>query len=582
MADLNWKIAGRAGEGIAATTFLMGKIGQRAGLSVFEYSEYPSLIRGGHTSGQVRLSTIPISSQRRSVDLMVVLNEESISNHLEEFLPTTRFLIDTQDDKIDFSKYPTIQASQLVTVPMVSISREVTGKSLASNMVALAVSAYLLGLDQTVLHEVIRHFFAKKGDDVVAENIRAAEAGHAYAIEHCAPGTPINNNPTETNKASASLLMTGTEAIGFGALSAGVQYYSAYPMTPSSALMTFMADASTSWPLIVKHAEDEIAAINNALGASFAGTRAMTGTAGGGFALMVEAVSLAGVTELPLVCVVGGRPGPATGLPTWTSQTDLSFVMAAGHGEFPKVVLTPGNLEECFHLTRLAFEIAEQYHTQVYIIADKYLLESRMSIPKDLIPTEWTNTRTSLVSDPLPEDNSYRRYLDSPEGYSPRTIPGQPHGLHLVNSYEHDDYGYATEDAAIAAAMVEKRLRKLDGIRTLLPDPILLGKKNAERTLICWGSTRLVVEDVLHFFETHPEEPSVNAIHLSFMLPFKSESFLALVSEAKHLILIEGNRQGQAEHHIRAETGITVNDRIQRFDGRPFYAQDIIAKLINS
>lgn len=600
----NWKIGGKAGEGIAATTFLMAKIAQRAGLYVFEYGEYPSLIRGGHTTGQVHASTELISCQKRMVDLMVVLNEDCIRLHLEEFGDSTKFLVDTQDDKIDFSKYSQIKPDQVVSVPMVQLAREATGKSLASNMVALAVTCHLLELPLPTLEQVIYDFFIKKGQEVVDENIRAAKKGYAFissgesTLLSQPPTTAVeestlhSNPPTAKNlfeknsvplldassTPSSTYLLTGTEAIGFGALSAGVQFYSAYPMTPSSALMTFMADAQENFPLVLKHAEDEIAAINEALGASFAGVRAMTGTAGGGFALMVEAVSLAGVTELPLVCMVGGRPGPATGLPTWTAQTDLSFVLHAGHGEFPKLVFTPGTLEECFKITRLAFLLTEKYHTQAYIIADKFLLESRMTCAKELLATEWNNARYSLATDPLPEDNSYRRFQVTPEGYSPRSLPGQPHGLQLTNSYEHDTYGYATEEASMTKDMVDKRLRKYASMTNEVPAPVLIGPADAPVTLVSWGSTRLVTEEVMRQVNTNGNT-FINLIHILTMLPFKTDEFVELAKKAKKLVMVEGNATHQAETHIRAHTGIEFAHRINRYDGRPFYAEDIVQEV---
>ncbi len=572
--EINWKIAGRAGEGIAATSFLMSKICQRAGLEVFEYSEYPSLIRGGHTGGQIHAGD-HVTCQKKIVDLMVILNEQAISEHLQEFDDHTKFLIDTQDDKIDFSKYPSIHPEQIIVVPMVQIAREQTGKSLASNMVALAVSCHILGLDQTVLHDVIRSFFGRKGEEVVNENIKAAQAGYDYSVNTLHTATE-----PYTHTALTTYLMNGSDAIGLGALSAGVQYFSAYPMTPSSTLMTFMADAQANYPLVVKHAEDEIAAINNALGAAYSGVRSMTGTAGGGFALMVEGVSLAGIMELPLVALVGGRPGPATGLPTWTSQTDLSFVLYAGHGEFPKIVFTPGNLEESFKLTRLAFLLTEKYHTQAYIISDKLLLESRMTVPQSKIPTEYTNQRYSFAPESLPEDNTYRRFMDTPEGYSPRSLPGQPHGLNLTNSYEHDDFGWATEDGPTAKRMVEKRMRKLEGILAEVPGPVLIGPENADITFVCWGSTRLAVEEVLRQLNTDGKSRA-NCIHILTMLPFKATEFTQLAQAAKKLVMIEENIQRQGEMHIKKETGITFEHRINRYDGRPFYAEEIIEEVKN-
>ena len=569
--QFNWKIAGRAGEGIAAAGFMFGKIAGRHGLNVFEYGEYPSLIRGGHTSSQVHVGTSDIFCQTRTVDVMVALNEDAIRLHLSEFDEHTKIIIDSDNDKIDYSKYPQLKIEQIINIPLVKIAREATGKSLASDVVALAVSCYILGLSQDIFTKVLSDFFEKKGEEVVTENTKAMEAGFAYAKEHSiAPGEAYI--PQEKNQ----IFVSGTEAIGLGALSAGIGFYAAYPMTPTSNLLHFMADAQSEYPLVVKHAEDEIAAINDAIGASFAGVRSMTASAGGGFALMVEGVSLAAVTEVPLVVVVGGRPGPATGLPTWTCQTDLQYVMHAAHGEFPRVVFTPGNLEECFKLTRISFLLAEKYHTQVYIVIDKLLLESRMTGP--IFPSEFTNQRYSFAPDHLPEDDSYRRFEVTPEGYSPRSIPGQPHGLQLTNSYEHDEHGYATEDADMAKAMIDKRLRKLQGIYKEVPGALLLGPPTADTTLVCWGSSRLVAQDVITQMNSDGKT-NVNAIHLMTMLPFKKEEFMSLASTAKKLVMIEGNATHQGASHIMVETGIRIDHHINRYDGRPFYASDVIQEL---
>jgi 2-oxoglutarate ferredoxin oxidoreductase subunit alpha len=254
--------------------------------------------------------------------------------------------------------------------------------------------------------------------------------------------------------------------------------------------------------------------------------------------------------------------------------------MYAGHGEFPKIVFTPGNLEECFKITRLSFLLAEKYHTQVYIIADKLLLESRMTIESEKIPTQFTNQRYSQAQNPLPEDNSYRRFLDTPEGYSPRSVPGQPHGLQLTNSYEHDEYGYATEEGSLTKKMVEKRMRKLEGIIKEIPAPIRIGPAEADITFVCWGSTRLVLEEVLRSVNANGTNKA-NIIHIISMLPFKKDEFVSLTASAKKLIMVEENIGRQVELHIRKETGITFEHRINRYDGRPFYAEEIIKELSN-
>lgn len=567
---MNWKIAGRAGEGISVTGMIFAKTCMRHGLHCFTYGEYPSLIRGGHNTMQVSASSGPVSCQLRAVDIMIALNEESISQHLEEFTDATVHIVDKKATKVDWEKYA--PKGRILDLPMHAISLETTGSTIAENMVALGASCAVLCLDLSVLETIIQEAFVKKGKEVIAKNILAAQKGYAYAKEQsfaCLSTIPISALP--------QVLVSGNEVIGLAALSAGVQFYAAYPMTPASSLLEYLAKAQDVFPIVVKHAEDEISAINQAIGASFAGVRSMVGTSGGGFALMVEGVSLAGIAETPLVVMEGQRPGPATGLPTWTCQADLQFVLHAGHGEFPKVVVAPGDIIEAFNVTRLAFEIAETHHTQVYILGDKFLLESSQSVPR--FADMWTNKRFGFAPDVLPEDNSFKRFAlsdSTQDGVSPRSIPGQAHGLQLTNSYEHDEHGYATEESAMTTAMVDKRLKKLDAIRPLLPKPLLLGPTQAEITFVEWGSTKLVMEEVIR--QTNTVQPqSVNAIHIQTAMPFHIDEFTALASQAKKLVMIEGNATRQCEQLIREKTGIIMHDRINRYDGRPFFVEDIIA-----
>lgn len=567
---MNWKIAGRAGEGISVTGMIFAKTCMRHGLHCFTYGEYPSLIRGGHNTMQVSASSEPISCQLRAVDIMISLNDESIAQHLDEFTDATVHIVDKKATKIDWEKHA--PKGRLLDLPMHTISLETTGSTIAENMVALGASCAVLCLDLSVLNSIITEAFAKKSEEVIAKNILAAQKGFEYAKDQsfaCLSTLPISAKP--------QVLLSGNEVIGLAALSAGVQFYAAYPMTPASSLLEYLAKAQDTFPLVVKHAEDEISAINQAIGASFAGVRSMVGTSGGGFALMVEGVSLAGVAETPLVVMEGQRPGPATGLPTWTCQADLQFVLHAGHGEFPKIVVAPGDIVEAFHLTRLAFEIAETYHTQVYILGDKFLLESSQSVPR--FADTWTNERFGFAPDALPDDNSFQRFnLSAAErdGVSPRSIPGQAYGLQLTNSYEHDEHGYATEDSEMTKAMVDKRLKKLDAIRPLLPKPLLLGPEQAEITFVEWGSTKLVMEEVIR--QVNALKPqSVNAIHIQTAMPFHAEEFAVLAQKAKRLVMIEGNATHQCEQLVREQTGITFQERVNRYDGRPFFVEDIIA-----
>lgn len=565
-AMLNWKIAGLAGGGIAVTGTLFAKLCMRQGLHVFAYGEYPSLIRGGHNTLQITADENQATTQKRAVDLLIALNADGIKLHHAELTKDSIILVDKTQTKLDWDKEDIL--GTVVDLPIYAISVEITGGGLAANMVTLGASVYLLGLDLNLLNALIVESFKKKGPKVVEGNQKSALRGYEFAKEK---GLPTQKNVV--TKPQNQIFISGNEAVGLGALAGGCQFYAAYPMTPASSLLTFLADQQDNYPIVVKHSEDEISAINQAIGASFAGVRAMVGTSGGGFALMVEGLSLAAITEVPLVIMEGMRPGPATGLPTWTGQADLQFVLNAGHGEFKKVVIAPGDAQEAFRFSRLAFMIAEQWQTQVYLLTDKYLIESSMSVDK--FQTEYTNNRYNMVTNELPVDNPYQRYAITDTGYSPRSVPGQPHGLQLTNSYEHDEHGFATEDAEMTVRMTEKRLRKLDNVLKYLPKPIVIGPHSADITFVSWGSTKMVIQEVIRQLNDGGKHIA-NSIHLTTLAPFPKEEFIQLAKFSKRLIMVEGNSLRQAELLIREQTGFEFNERINRYDGRPFYTEDII------
>lgn len=572
--SLNWKIAGKAGEGIMTTAETFARACHHHGLKIFNYYEYPSLIKGGHQTGQVFASYDQATSHKRELDVLIALDENGFKQHEAEITSKTVVIAEPGVDQYDIHTYDHLGA-RIFQADITNIARETTGSSIAANTVSLGISAYLLGMDPQVFLDLIREQFASKGEDVINKNNAAFDAGYKKATEF---GQPIMK---VEKRESNDIVLTGGEAIGMGAIAAGLQFYSAYPMSPSSNTLHYVAAQQDKFPLVVRHAEDEISAINHAVGASYAGVRAMTGTAGGGYALMVETTSLIGVTEVPLVILVAMRPGPATGLPTWTSQGDLQFILHAGHGEFQRVIFTPGSVEEHFQLTQHAFYIAEKYHIPVFILTDKYIIEAHQNMPRPV--DEYQIERQSFVNPAdLPEDNSYRRFKITDNGISPRSIPGMPHGLQVTNSYEHDEFGYATEDAEMTVAQVEKRARKMDGIKQEMPAPYLLGSPDAELTFVCWGSTVNVLQEVLVQLRVQNLERRANIIHLPVVWPFPAEQFSELAKNAKKLVMVEGNFDGQCEQLIRQETGIQFADRIRRYDGRPFYSEDIVEWVKNS
>ena len=565
--SVNWKVAGRAGEGIDVTGLMFGKLCLRHGMNVFAYREYPSLIRGGHNTHQVHASFEPMTTQQHHIDVLIAFNEEGITQHVSEIDATSVVLCDAGHDGYDMKQYASKTGATFIDFPMTNLSREATGHFLSQNIVALAASAWLLGMSRDILEKVINDQFGRKSPELAADNLKAMQAGYTYIEAHAK-----QMRPPQQVRENKQILLTGNHAVAMGAIACGVQYFSAYPMTPTSEILSTLASQQKNYPLVVKHVEDEISAVNQAIGASYAGVRAMTASATGGFALMVEGVSLAGVTEVPLVICVGQRPGPATGLPTWTCQSDLEFVIHAGHGEVPKVVLTPGDVKEHFELTKVAFDLAEKYHLVVFVLSDKYALESYASMPAPNAVA--ANQRFSFAPDNLPADDSYRRFVVTDEGFSPRSIPGQPHGLNVTNSYEHDEFGYATEDAALTKAMNEKRQRKMKSVAAALPQPVLVGEPGAATTLVGWGSTRLVLDEVIR-----RSNGTMNYIHIPCAWPFPVAKFTELARAAKKLIMVEGNATGQMQQLIRQQTGIEMAGYMHRYDGRPFYAEELFTDL---
>ena len=560
--SFNWKIAGAAGHGVMLASKLMAKMAKRHGLQSFNYLEYPSLIRGGHQTGQVYADFDNGSCQRRALDAIVIYTQESFEIHADEITDKTVIIYNSDFGKLK-DEYLKKWGKQIHEMNLSTWAKAAAGTSLAANVVSLGVTAYLFGLDPKICKEVVADEL--KVEKLVEKNKVAFDLGYSEAEKQLKPLMKITAQKDER------ILLNGNEAIGLGALAAGLQFYSAYPMTPATGLLHFMNEHKHKLPVVVKQVDDEIGAINEAIGAAFAGVRAMTGTSGGGFALMVEALSFAGTAEIPLVILEAQRKGPASGVPTWTEQADLQFVLTAGHGDFPKVVLTPGTVEEHFKLAQQAVYLSEKYQLPVIILSDKYILESHQTMPK---PAEaYQLERYSMVADKdLPADESYLRYKDTKNGISPRAIPGQEFGLQLTNSYEHDEWGFATEDETAITKAVDKRARKMKTILAELPQPELIGPKKADITFVSWGSTTNVMLEVVKL----DTKNRVNAIHIPCIKPFPIEAFEKLAKSAKKLIMVEGNSNGQAEAWIKQQTSIKMDDHLRRYDGRPFYAEDLL------
>lgn len=568
---LNWKITAKAGEGVMLSSSLFAKVCKRHGMAAYNYYEYPSLIKGGVQSGQVYASYRLAGSQHRHLDVLILFHEKFLSEMSAELDANSLVILNAQS--FDATKFPDLKA-KVVALNMTKISRETTGTVLSTNMVALGVSATVFALDLKILGEVVAQEFASK-PKVAELNLKAIEQACAQTKALQDAGQLPVLGPFE-KRPDDKVLLSGNEAVGLGAIAAGVQFYAAYPMTPASGLLHYLAAQQANYPLVVKHTEDEIGAINQALGASFAGVRAMTGSSGGGFALMVEAVSFAGVAEIPLVILEATRQGPATGLPTWTSQGDLNFVLGAGHGDFLRVILTPNSVTDHFELTKQAFYLAEKYQLPVFILSDKQMLESQQTMVKPNLAVQ--NQRFSLVENGKPGDvglsaETYRRYANTADGISVRSLPGQKEGWQLTNSYEHDPYGFATEDALQTKAAVDKRARKLPALLKELPVPRYYGSEKPEKIFFAFGSTVGVLQETLL---AQPDFP-VAVIELPCVYPLPVEAIQKLLADkSAQLWTMEGNSTGQLAHLLRREMLLPIQQSLLRYDGRPFYEEDLL------
>ncbi len=560
-----FKIGGEAGFGVMSAGLVFSKICTRSGLSIFNYSEYPSLIRGGHNVMQTSVSDKPVFSQYAHTNFLVALNQETLDLHAQELVADAGVLYDTES-KIDCSTLPS--HVNKFEIPLLQIVRDVNGSFVMRNTVAMGAVVALLGGDLGHLKDLISEEFGAKKEELIKINHRACELAYDYAKKTY--GSKAHNLFSQTpHEIKQQLVLTGNEAIALGALAGGVNFVSIYPMTPTSNILHTLAPLQEKYGFIYKQPEDEISAINMAIGAAFAGARSMVATSGGGFCLMAEGYGLAGITETPVVIIEGMRPGPATGLPTWTSQGDLKFVLNAHQDEFPKIIIAPGDLEEAFHYTMQAFNLAEKYQTPVVVLVDKYLCESQASVA----PFDYTNYKVSRGKTTLEADANFKRYALSEDGISTRTFPGT--GNHFVaNSDEHNDEGYSTEEITTRNEQMNKRMQKLSTCaKEDMPKPQLFGPKDAELTLVSWGSNKGPILQAMN------ELKNVNYLHLTWVNPFPTQEVLEALEGAKTILNVECNYSGQMAGLIKERTGINIKNHMLKFDGRPFYPEEIIKKV---
>lgn len=576
MTDLAVRAGGQAGDGIASIGETISRCFSRMGWHVFGFNAYQSVIRGGHVWYQARTSDTRPYSQGDQADVLYALDKQTVAVHAPSLRRGGTIVHDPEKFSIPETDVPA--GVKVLPVPTLEFARKYTSQSILQNAAGMGASAYLGGIPLDLLHEVLRDSFGKKAGDVVDWNVGASTAGYEFAARNAGA-----SDHAIAKRGAPKLLMHGNAAIALGAAAAGCKFLAQYPMTPASSIMHWMAAHSQSLGVVVKQAEDELAAIHMAIGASFGGVRAMTATSGGGFSLMVEALGMAGMTETPLVVVESQRSGPSTGLPTKTEQGDLNLMLGAGQGEFPRAILAPSHPAEAYRATIKAFQLAEDWQTPILVASDLHLSENTMTVDREEIPTDLAVPSLFSVE---PNGHEYKRYQYTESGVSPRALPGQPGLQYVAGSDEHDEKGHLVSDVKSGipiwvterVRMMDKRMKKLGGISAASDPPAWEGPTDAALTFVAWGSTIGAIRDAMVTLaaQGHP----TNLLHFPTVYPLDPDRVRAEFAKTHRTLLVEANYSGQFGHLLRAETGIHLSERFLKYDGEPFYPHEVVARAL--
>lgn len=575
--DVAWRIGGQSGEGIDSTGNIFALACARYGLHLYTFRSFPSRIRGGLTFYETRVAAQPRRCRPDKVDYVVALGQEVIDASVEELVDGAVLIYDSDAFTPDVGGVPV--KLNTYPVPMTKIA-EASGNKIMKNMVALGASAWLLEMDLGIFYEFVEERFGKKGQKIVDMNKAVLKAGYDHMATNFEKHDPyvLHRIPIPKRRQ----MVQGASAVGFGALVGGCRFLAAYPITPATDVMEWMIDHVDEYGGHVVQAEDEICAANMVLGAGWAGTRAMTSTSGPGFSLMAEAISLATAAEIPAVFVDVMRPGPSTGLPTKHEQCDLMYAVYAGHGEGPRIVVSPSSIEEAFEMAGEAFNLAEEYQCPVFFLIDQDLSISSQTLEKDLDPKRIEIRRGKLMK---PEEllamapESYKRYAFTDDGVSPRALAGMPNGLSLSTGTEHNDRGTVTESKKNRIRMMDKRFRKLD---TFQKDQAgkgfhVTGESSAKVGVITWGSVRWPVEEAL---------PRVGApvktMVVTHMWPLPEAAIADFLKSVDVCVVVEQNKTGQLASLIRQTVG--GHDKIRsvnKYDGTPMKPKELADALVD-
>lgn len=553
--DYNILIGGSAGQGMDTVSDFLEKALKKKGFYVFSNKDYMSRVRGGHNYTQIRFGiSAPIYSHKNELDLILALDENTAISHIKDLKEDGKIIV---NESIKFDDKRTLKLPLLKTATTLGISRGFT------SVAAGAILKYFS------LHGDVDELFSKKlKEPIRSKNIEAIHLGYDLLdSRYVLKGKNLSNH----------ILINGNNAIALGAIAGGLDFYSAYPMTPATSIMTYLSKKQKDVGIVVDQAEDEISAINFAIGASYAGARAMTGSSGGGFSLMVESLGFAGIAEIPLVVIDSQRPGPATGLPTRTEQSDLSFILTASHGEFPRIVLCARNAEDAFTQTIKALNLADKYQTVVFLLTDQYTADSNVTIPMyDLNKVKIE--RHILSEEDIVPSEEYKRYKVTESGISERLIPGKSKDqVVIVDSDEHTESGHITEEAEVRNAQMEKRFRKFTSIEDDLDEPEYFGDEDIDILLVGWGSTYGALKDAVKLL--NDKGIKTGALSFGDIYPLPKKKLIKYKNIAKKIINVEQNFTGQLGKLITQETGILMDSSILKYDGRQIIGSEILDKL---
>ena len=564
--DFALAIGGEAGQGIATPGDILARIIVRRGLNLSTYNAYQSIVRGGHIFLTMRISDAEVENHGDKLDLLLCLNQDTMDRHQRLMGPGSRIVYNS--DSVTPGSHD--NGADLCGLPVGELTE--SRNRLVQNTVGMGAIASLMGIDFSVLEESLTLRFQRRGQEMVDENVRVARAGYDYSEEHF---QPFDQSPPDGGKPLA--VWSGNDALAMGAAAAGCKFYAAYPMSPASGVLHWMAANARNLGIMVRQVEDEIGVANMVVGAAQAGTRSMCATSGGGFALMTEAVGAAAMMEIPVVFINVMRAGPSTGVPTKTEQGDLWQVLGASQGDFERIIVAPSDSLDAFNTMPEVFNLTDKYQCPAIVISDLYISEGRFSVDPDLINMHPGIDRGALITEPSDTDG-YLRYKDTESGISPRALSGLEGYVHLVATDEHDEDSTLISDEFTnphkRRQMVEKRARKFDNILGDIQGPVLEGSPDADVTLIGWGSTKGIIDEAAG--SLNASGVSTSCLHIKWMVPFHGDEIMTILSKAKRTIIVENNFSGQFARYLRSETGFAADGHIRKYDGEPFMPHHIV------